>query len=216
MNGPFLFVTDGQGLPDFFGGKADDGSDELHKGEQDFIHRRLGASPQAGIVFFRIKTVFQDIQIYRGQVDGTEIMNRMVHDVEFIVFISLENGPFHLFHTEQCPFIQFFHIFISHTVFCRIEIVEIAQKITEGISDFSVYIAHGFHDFIGQTDVALIVDGGNPKAHDVGAVFIDNILRCHYIAYRLGHFTAFAVHGKSVGEYCFVWRFAVDGHTGKK
>lgn len=50
-------------LPYFFGSKANNGGYQPYERGKDFIHGSLRASSQEGIIFFRIETVFQYIQV---------------------------------------------------------------------------------------------------------------------------------------------------------
>ena len=143
-------------------------------------------------------------------------MDSMIHDMEFIILIGFKNGTLYLFQTEQRPAIQFFHIPISYAVSLWIEIIKIPQKVTERISDLSVYVAHGFHNLIGKADIALVIDGGNPQTHHVSAVLINNVLGSDYIPYRFGHFPSLSVHGKAMGQNSLIRRTAIDRHTGQK
>ena len=216
MDRPFSFFLIGKSLPYFFGGEAEDRSDEADQRSQDLIHRGLRASSQLGVSLFRIETVFQDIEIDRRKIDRAEIMDSMVHDMEFIVIIGFEDSLLDLFHAQQCPAVEFFHICVSDGVGLRIEVGQIAEQVAECISDLSVDVAHGLHDLVRQTDIALVVDRGDPESHDISAVFVDDILRSDDIADGLTHLSAFAVHGEAMGEDGLVWRMAIDSDRSQK
>ena len=212
MDGPFSFFLIRESLPYFFGGEAENRCHQTYQGGKDFIHGGLGASSQFAVRLFGVEAVLQNIQINGGKVHGAEIVHCMVHHMELVVVIGFENRFLHLFQAEQCPTVQFFHIFIGYAVFLGIEVIEVAQEVAEGISDFPVYVAHGLDDLVGEAYIALVVHGGNPEAHHVGAVLVNHILGSYYVANRFTHLAAFAVHGEAVGEDCLVGGIAVDGN----
>ena len=153
----FFSFYSGHVLPYFFGCKGQDRSEDFDQCIENLIHGRLGAAADLGIGFFRVKTVFDDIQIDSTQIDGAEIVNSMIHDVELVIFISIGYRFQYLFHAQECPFIQFGHVFISDSIRCRIVIGQVAQEIAEGIADLTIYVGKLFQDFRREADITLIV-----------------------------------------------------------
>jgi hypothetical protein len=82
-------------LPDFIGGKREDGSHESYKDFKDLIHGSLSGFSGDGFGRGHIKPVFYDVQIKRGKIKHTEIMEAMVYGVKLEIVIGVEDFSAH-------------------------------------------------------------------------------------------------------------------------
>ena len=74
------------------------------------------------------------------------------------------------------PFVDFEHFVVSDGVFGWVEVVDVAEEVANGVSDFAVGVLGFADELVVAADVILIVDAGDPEAEDIGTVFGDFIL----------------------------------------
>ena len=134
-------------LPYFFGRKGQNRRRDLNERIQDDIHGRLRTAAGKGAGLFRIYAILGNIEIDGAEIDGAEVMDRMVHNVELVVFIRFRNRFENLLQPQQRPFVDFRHIRICYSIRFGIKIIDIAEKEPEGIAYLAIHIAQLFQDF---------------------------------------------------------------------
>jgi hypothetical protein len=78
-------------LPDLIGGKREDGGHKSHEDFKDLVHSGLSGFSGDGFGWGHIKPVFNDVQIKRGKIKDTEVMEAMVHGVKLEIVIGIED-----------------------------------------------------------------------------------------------------------------------------
>ena len=128
-------------LPDFLGGKGQQWRHYASKAIQQIMHNGLSAF--AGDRFRRcgVQTIFENVQIKSGKIKRAIIMQRMVDDMILILIIGFKR-----FFDQGLKFVQrkpvyLRHIIIGNFIGLRIEVKQIAQHKSAGVSDAPVGIA---------------------------------------------------------------------------
>src|SRR6185295_18564547 len=84
-----------QKLPNFFGSKRQNRRHQVYENLENGIQGGLRRASGFRRCAFAIKTVFDDVQILRAQVDAAEIVERVIDNVEFVIIISLPTATEH-------------------------------------------------------------------------------------------------------------------------
>lgn len=114
------------------------------------------------------------------------------------------------------PAIQGQHFLGRQQIRGRIETVQVGQQEARGIADPPVGIGATLENLLGYRDLARVIGRSHPQAQDVGAQGIDDGLRHHGVAQRLGHLAAGLVDGETVGQQLAVRRMVVDRAAGQQ
>ena len=107
---------------------------------------------------------------------------------------------------------------VGDGVFGGSEVVEIAEEDAERVAEAAVDLAVLFEELVGERDIVLPVDGGDPEADEVCAVFVIVVFCVDGFVAALADFLAGGVGDKAVGHDGFVWGgAAVDdaAHEGR-
>ena len=153
----FLAFDSRHVLPYFFCREGQDRCDDLDQRIEDDVHSRLGAAADLGISLFRVQAVFDDIQVHGTQIDGAEVVDSVVHDVELVIFISVGDFFEDLFQAQESPFIEVRHVLVGNHILSRIEVGQVAQEVTESIADLAVNVGELLQDLRRQADITLII-----------------------------------------------------------
>ena len=81
----------GEVAPNFLGGKRKDWSHQFYQTEQKIIEGTLGTATFTSIRPGDVKTVLENIQIQRGQLYGTKLVQAVIDQMKFKFFIGLTN-----------------------------------------------------------------------------------------------------------------------------
>ena len=95
-----------------------------------------------------------------------------------------------------------------------VEVEEVAELVAQRVAHAAILVRDGLEDRVGERDVALVVLGGDPEAHDVGAVFLDVVVGGLRLAVGLRDLLALLVHDEAVREHRAIWSGALDGDGG--
>ena len=188
-------------------------NDEVH---EDFVHSGLCAAAFLAVCLVSIQTVFDDIQIEAGHFHGAEVVDCMIQHMEVIAFISSGNFLLQQLQMHQSPLVKLQHFVERNSIGFIIEIVGVAEDITDGVTDFAVNLSQLLEDFRGDTNICLIIRGCSPQTDDISAVLLDYILRNDNVAYRFGHFAAFAINYIAMSQYGFIRSTACNSNRGQQ
>ena len=129
-------------------------------------------------------------------------------------------GVHHLFNhpaeTTEDPAIHLKHLVPRESVFCRIKIVEVAQKEPYGVSHLAVRVHQPLKNVLRYPNIVAIVLCSHPQPQNVCPVLLDYLLRRDDVTQAFGHLLAFAIHHEAVGEHLTVWSSVVGGNRGDK
>ena len=103
------------------------------------------------------------------------------------------------------------HLIQRHGIGGGVEVAHVGQQEFERVAHAAVGVHHAGEDFVVNVQVARVIGGGHPQAHDFRAHFVAHGLRLDGVAQRFAHFAALAVGGKTVGEQAFVGRAVKQG-----
>ena len=105
-----------------------------------------------------------------------------------------------LIQLHKSIFIKLFKAFICNLILIGIKIIKIAEAEASRISDFSVIIRKLLQNFGADSDICMIIRRSNPKAKNICAVFLNDILRSNAVSKGFRHFFAFAVNSPSMSD----------------
>jgi hypothetical protein len=77
--------------PDFVGSEAQNRRHPACQRFEQVIHGGLGGSPRTAVSARRVHSVLEHIQIEAAQIDGTELVQALVDDVEAVAVVSRDN-----------------------------------------------------------------------------------------------------------------------------
>ena len=140
----------------------------------------------------------------------------MIYHMEFAVLISLIYFFQQLMQLEHNPLVQFFHIFQRYRISLIVEVIDIAQKVTEGVPDFAIRFAYLFQNALRNSYVIAIIGRGHPQTQDICAHIVYDFQRVYAVAQGFTHFAALLVHQEAMGQNCLVRRHAVQSHRGEQ
>ena len=195
-------------LPYFFHSEAENRSKHYHQVHKDFVHSGLCATTFFAVCFVSIETIFENIQVVAGHFNSAEVMDCMIEYMEFVVFVCFGNFFFQELQVHQCPTIQFKHFIERNCIFFIVEVIDVAEDITHGITNFTICFGKLFYDFRGNTDICFVIGRSSPQTNDISTVLVNDFLRNHYVTNGFGHFATFAVYYITVSQYGFVRSFA--------
>ena len=93
----------------------------------------------------------------------------------------------------------------------RVEIADVGEQKAQGITDAAVAVYHPRQDFVVDVEVARVVGGCDPQAHNFRAQFFVEHLRLYRVTQAFAHLAALAVGGKTVRQQTTVGRPVVQG-----
>ena len=140
----------------------------------------------------------------------------MIDGMELIILIGFDHFGFELLEPCQSPFLQGLQFLKGNSVESAVKVAEVAEKVSDRISDLTLGVGHLAKYLIGDLDVVKIILTGNPEAQYLGTVLFDYRLGRHYSAHRCGHLLAFAVDYIAVGQNTFVRGASPSAHRSEQ
>ena len=124
--------------PDLFAGECKDWSKYQSHIAQDAVDSGLSCTSGYRVWFFNIQSVLDNIQIEVGQVDGAEVADCIINQMELKLIISFVAFFCNLIHSCQSPAIQFFQLIVRNRIGIWVKVIKVTQNITCGVADLSV------------------------------------------------------------------------------
>ena len=180
------------------------------------MHSGLCAATLFAVCLVSIQAVLDDIQIEAGHFNGAEVMDCMVQYMEIIAFVSSGNFLLQQLQMHQRPLVKLQHFVERNCISFIVEIVGVAQNVTDGVTDFAVYLSQLLQDFRGDTNICLIIGGSSPQTDDISTVLFDYVLRNDNVTYGFGHLAAIAVNYITMSQYGFVRSTACNSNGGQQ
>ena len=215
-DGAHPLARGGQVLPGLGRGK---GKHWSHKQQQPLgnnMQHGLGRLPRPRLGGQGVEPILNDIEIQGAHGQGAETVETMEHGVELEIPVSLAHLALQEFELVQGPAVQLLQVIVGHAFLVRVEITEVTQEKTDGVTDLTVGVGELAQDVVGNLDVVAIVLRGHPKAQDLGPVLFDDLLGRDDVADALGHLLALAVHDETVGQDALEGRRPPGAHRGEQ
>ena len=105
------------------------------------------------------------------------------------------------------------HIRRGDRVLGRVEIADVGEQKAQRVADAAVGVHHPRQNLVVDVEVAGIVGGRYPQAHNFGAQFFVEYLRLHRVAQAFAHFAALAVGRETVRQQAAVGRAVIQSAT---
>ena len=80
------------------------------------------------------------------------------------------------------PLIHLVHVTVSDTIFIRVEIIKISQKVSQSIPDFPIRVLRSPDQLIVAPDVLLIIHTRHPQPKNIRTVLAYLLLRIYIVA----------------------------------
>ena len=205
-----------QHLPCLLCGKAEDRRDQAHQTVGDVIQRILRGAAGGGIFPGGVQTVFQNVEIETTQILGTESLQFLCDQMEFVARVICDDFTLQLSHPCQRIAVDFQPLLHRQGMLLQIEIGNIGQQKTQRVADAPVAFHHALENFVGDRQLAGIVGRGRPQAQDVGAERIEYFLRGDHIPFGFRHLVAAAIDHKTVRQQGLERRAAIDRTAGQQ
>ena len=137
--------------------------------------------------------------------------------MELIVLVCLTAGLGQIIGASDDPLVDLLKLVKRHGIGIGVEVAQVCQKNSGGISDLTVDLGELTEDGVGATNVHVVVTGGSPETNDIRAVLLDHFLGINTVAKRLVHSSSLAVHNPAVGEDLLEGSAAIQcSHRGQK
>lgn len=117
---------------------------------------------------------------------------------------------------HQCPAVQLQHLVKRNCVSFIVKVVGVAQNVTDGVTNLTIYLRQLLQNLGGNADICLVIRGSGPQADDISAILLNYVLRNDDVAYRLRHLAAIAVNYVAMGQYSFIGSAALNGNRGEQ
>ena len=219
--GEVLFV-DAVGVPGefpcFVGGEGEDGSEEFGEVCEDLVHGGLGAAAARAVGRVAVEPILGDVDVEGAEVCGAELVEGDEDLAEVVGGVGGETVAGDGVEPLEDPAVEESEGVVGDGVFGGSEVVEIAEEDAERVAEAAVDLAVLFEELVGERDIVLPVDGGDPEADEVGAVFVIVVFCVDGFVAALADFLAGGVGDKAVGHDGLVWSgAAVDdaAHEGR-
>ena len=98
------------------------------------------------------------------------------------------------------PAIDLQEIFLRDRTVREMKIVEVTEKETAGVPNFSVGLDQLAKDVLRDSDILPKIGRRHPKPEDLGAIFIDHLLGGDHIAGRFRHLLSGTIDDEAVRE----------------
>ena len=158
-----------------------------------------------------VEPVFEYVQVKGAQVFRAKNLQLGHHGVELVIGEVRQDVGLQLRRAAQCIAVNLQHVCHCDAVFGRVKVAHIGEQELQGVAHPSVGVHHAGQNLGVDVQVARIVGGRHPQAHDFGAHFFGDFLWCHGVAQAFAHFATLAVGGKPVGEQALVGCTVVQG-----
>ncbi len=199
-------------LPDLLGGEDQHGGDEPHQGAKDAEESASSRAALEGVGCLTIQAILDHVQIEAAHVYRAETQDLVIRHVELEATVRLHAAAGQLGRAGQSPPVQQLELAHGEQVPVGPKAIQVTQQEPGRVADAPVGVRQLLEDGIGDPDVLPVVRRGHQKAQDVGAVTLDDALRCDDVAQRLVHGPPLPVHDEAMGENHPVWGLAPGRH----
>ena len=193
-------------LPDFFAGERKDRREQAGECEIQAVERGLTAAACFRSGAGGVERIFRDVEIDGAEFCDGEFVDGAVDLMERVFAIPVEALADEIFGFEKDPSIEAGEFFAGQDAGGRIETIDVAEHVAEGVAEFAIGFGETVGDGVGEANVFGEIDGGDPEAEQICTIFLDDFLGLDDVAERLGHGAAFGVEGPTVGDAFAVGR----------
>ena len=205
----------GNVLPNILGHVTQHRCDRLCQILHSDRNHRLTTPAAVSIRSADVQSILGNIQIETRQVHCTEILHSLEESGKLEVVKSIFYFRKNFAHSVQHIAIEFRQIFVSHSIFCRIEVVQIPQQKLSCIANLAVNIRLLFENVFAQRHICGVVYRRHPQPQNIGSIFLNYQGRIDDISFRFAHLAAFFIQHKTVSQNCFVRSDAVSCYAGE-
>ena len=154
-----------------------------------------------------IEPVLADVEIEGRQIGRTETVQCREHAVEIECLDGAPDELVELRQAVQYPAVELGHRLDADRLGVGIA-VERTQKVAQGIAQSAIGVAVALQDLRADADILGVVRADHPKAQDVGAALLHDLLRRNDIAERFRHFAPVFVEHEAMRQHGIVGRAA--------
>ena len=182
----------------------------------DMEQRCLCRASRYTVLLRGVLPVLDDIQIETAHINGAEIMQLLVNDMEVVIPVGGNDLLLQLLRTRHGPAVQGQHLIAAKHVPGRIEAVQVGEQEAHRVANTAVGVGRAFQDFIRYGNFCAVVRTGNPQAQYIRAQRFHDFLRCHHITQRLGHLASIGIDGEAMGQHAAVGGARIHRHRGQQ
>ena len=161
---------------------------------RDVVERGLRAAARQRFRRRGVEAIFQHVEVKRPEIFRAVHLQFGHHGVEFVdakvaafkhLFLRVpaaQNVLLQFGGAAQGVAVDFQQLVGGNGVGGGVEVAHIGQQEAQGVADAAVSVDHAGQDFVVNVQVARIVGGGHPQAHNFCAELVGDFLRNHHIA----------------------------------
>ena len=204
--------------PGLFGGVGKDRREQADEGVEHAVHGELRGAAAGGIFWVAVEPVFRDVHIQAAEIDGAELVDRVVHAVELELFVGVEAGGDDFLQTREDPAVDEGERFGRGRI-CGVVVVEVREEDAERIANAAVGIREAREDFLGEWNIVGEIHATDPQAEQVGTVFVHIVVGVGgFLVTASGglrdFFARVDIHHEPMREHGAVGGFFVEGDGG--
>ena len=159
-----------------------------------------------------VHPIFSDVDVEAAQIDCTELIDSVINLMEFVGVVRLPAGSNELLKAGQDPPIH--ERQICRPICLWPKVVQVSKQDSKRVADPSVGIRQLVEHLFTERNLVAIVNAGNPQSKNVGAVFVDVVIRFRWLRItallRLRNFlTVIQIDDEPVSQYFLVGRPSV-------
>ncbi|MPL90964.1 hypothetical protein SDC9_37023 [bioreactor metagenome] len=198
--------------PDVLHGEGQDRRKPGAEPEEQQVHHRAHRAPAQAVGRVAVKRILAHVEPERREVDGAEVEQHLEHAREVEGPVVGVHLGIKLGQPVQHPAFELGHLGNRHAL-GLVKARERAQHEAQRVAQTAIAVRGALQDLRPDALVGGIVGLRHPQPQDVGAVFVDHLLRRDGVADRLGHLHALLVEREAMRHHVAIGRAADRGRA---
>ena len=162
----------GNEIPRLVGGEREQRREHLAEADDEAVQRGLRRAAARRMGGVGVEPVFDGVVVHRAEFDRGELAEALIDDVELVGVVGLDEVGLEFGEAPENPAVEAGQVGVGDGVTGGVEVVEIRKLVAQRVAEEAIGLGDFFDAVVTDPDVAAIVLGRDPEAHDIRAELV--------------------------------------------